>query len=505
MIPLKQRIGIGITDSTALFRFYAYLIVAVGGLIHLYIACANHFYFRTFAYDYGVYNFAWRDFAHLHSSSVPIYLSQHPPAFIQDHFSLTLPLLAPLYWLVQPLLGTYSLLVIQWAFIMLGAWYTLQFAEKRTHLAWLPPIVVLYSFLLLGRYTAYQNDFNIVILGASVWPIFFFGLLHEKKWLVSLSSMFILINREDGALGLFFIALFFYFSYPKHAFVRRYTPLLALISIIYFTLTFLYFIPALADEHNQFSLFTFSALGKDPFEAVTFLMHHPLTACQLLFVNHTGHPTEDYYKSSFYLVYLLSGGWILLTRPLLLFPLIPFLAKKMWNDDAYRWGLEGFYSVEIATLLPLLLVMAVAQWTNEIKIRWALTLTLLLTLLTTLEHTHNRDTSKYNFANPAFQQCAVNREKLMACLNQLPADAAVCASGKIIPHLALRDHIYYFPRYEQADYVLVFLEKDTYPLKHNEFAQNISDLRTSQAWQVLYEDKQLLLMKRKAFNGSNAP
>ena len=502
MTTFKQRIGIGVTDSHALFGFYARVLLAMAGIIHLYIACTNHYYFRTFAYDYGVYNFAWRDFAHLHSSSVPIYLVKHPPAFIQDHFSLTLPLLAPLYWLLHPLLGSYSLLVVQWAFIMVGGWYTLRLAEKKTQHAWLPLLIVLYSFLLLGRYTAYQNDFNIVIVGAALWPLFFFGMLNEKKWLVWLTGIFILINREDGALGLFFVSLFFFLLQPKLAFVRFHAPLLAFLAVAYFTLTFLYFIPAVADEHNQFSLFTFSALGKDPFDALSSLLHHPIQALKLLFVNHTGRAGEDYYKSSFYTVYLLSGGWILLTRPLLLFPLIPFVAKKMWNDDAYRWGLEGFYSVEIATLLPLLLIIALVKWNNEIKIRSALVLTLCITLVVTLENVHNRDSSKYNFLNPSFQKCAFNRDKLMACIEQIPSNASVCASGKIVPHLAFRDAIFYFPHYENANYLLVFLQNDTYPLSAAEFATNISDLHTSGQWQVMYEDKQLLLMKRK---GSPTP
>ncbi len=497
MITLKQRIGTNLTDSHALLRLYAKLILAVAALLHLYIACANHYYFRTFAYDYGVYNFAWRDFAHLHSSSVPIYLSSHPPTFIQDHFSLTLPLLSPLYWLMAPLFGTYSLLLIQWVFIVIGGWYTLKLTDHLTNKTWLQPVIITYSFLLLGRFTAYQNDFNIVTLGASMWPVFFYAIIREKRALTFFTAIFILVNREDGALGLLFVALFFLFTKWSNKVIRRWTITLAVLAIVYFVAVFTLFLPAIADEYNHFSLFAFSALGKDPLEACRFLLLHPLESLRLLVVNHRGHANEDYIKSGFYFVYLISGGWLLLTRPIYLVPLIPFIAKKMWNDDAYRWGLEGFYSVEICVLLPLLIVMMVANWNHERSLKWLLTGTLLLTLLTTIENLNNLDSRKFNFISDGFRKYSFNKKALNELIQQLPDDAAVCASGKIVPHLPFRDHIYYFPAYEQADYILVFLNDDTFPMDATEFGINVNDVKTSGVWDLVYEDSHILCLKRK--------
>src|SRR5580692_2400974 len=88
-IPLSQKV--------------LYLIMAVFACIFYTTAIGNHYYFRTYAFDYAVYNFAFWDFAHFHMSTVPcnqVFGNTHM-TFIQDHFSLTLMYLVPVYWLLN--------------------------------------------------------------------------------------------------------------------------------------------------------------------------------------------------------------------------------------------------------------------------------------------------------------------------------------------------------------------------------------------------------------------
>src|ERR1043165_9970817 len=98
--------------NTSIFnrRSLVLLFLILLGGINLLIVVVNHYYFRTYAFDYGVYNFAFYDFAHGRISPCPIYLFIHPVTFLQDHVSLTLLVLSPLYWLLHPIAGTYSLL-----------------------------------------------------------------------------------------------------------------------------------------------------------------------------------------------------------------------------------------------------------------------------------------------------------------------------------------------------------------------------------------------------------
>jgi len=101
-----------------------YIILAAFGLLILGIGLLNHYFFRTFGLDYASYNFAWYDYAHFRVSSCPLYYwDTNNLTFFQDHFSFTLILLAPLYWIFTPFFGTYSLIIIQNGFILLGGIY----------------------------------------------------------------------------------------------------------------------------------------------------------------------------------------------------------------------------------------------------------------------------------------------------------------------------------------------------------------------------------------------
>ena len=61
--------------------------------LYLITGITNHYLFRSYAFDYGVYNYAFWDYSHFHISPCPIYASK--ANFLQDHFSLTLLFLIP--------------------------------------------------------------------------------------------------------------------------------------------------------------------------------------------------------------------------------------------------------------------------------------------------------------------------------------------------------------------------------------------------------------------------
>src|SRR6218665_3281533 len=134
------------------------------GLIQLGIPLANHYYLRTYAFDYTAYNFAFYDYAHFRISPCPIYLFPYAVTFLQDHFSITLMLFAPLYWLLGWLTGTYTLLIIQWAIVLMGARFTYKLILLKTDDNHLSLMGALYYFLLLGRYTFAAGDCNLAVM-----------------------------------------------------------------------------------------------------------------------------------------------------------------------------------------------------------------------------------------------------------------------------------------------------------------------------------------------------
>lgn len=470
--------------------------------VNLMIVLVNHYFFRTYALDYGVYNFAFYDYAHFRISPCPAYIYPVPVTFFQDHFSLTLLLLSPLYWLLSPITGTYSLLIIQWLFIVAGAWATYKLIALKANHYTLGLLAMIYYFLLLGRYNAYREDANLAIIGSACIPVFLYYFEQKKLIPTLVCFALLLVNREDYSLWLFFISLFLAITYRKDAYKRKFALLLMIASVVFFILVFKIIFPAIEDENKKFSLFDFSIVGETPLKAFLFVISHPLKAIEFLFVNHSGNGYYDGIKTQFYLVYLISGGFVLVLRPHYFIPFIPLIAKKMYDDNPLRWGIDTYYSIEVVSILPIMVFSILTEFkSNRLKKVLAFTVCFLSLGVTTYRlftPTVNpilAPDKKSNFLSAGFYSPDCDLSALNEVIQTIPADAAVCASGKILPHLAFREKIYYFPLIKDAEYVCVFKKDDTYPLMPDAFELELNKLRSDSRWFVLKENADMVLFK----------
>lgn len=477
-------------------------ILAVFAIIHLFIVCFNHYHFRTFTLDYGNYNFIWFDCAHLRVSTIPVTkiwgVERH---FLHDHFTMTFFLLAPAYWLLAPVTGTYTLLILQVAFVMAGAWATYKLALVKSGKYWFGICGLLYYFFMYGRYSSYQNDCNLAIMGAAMLPVFIYFFETRQRWPSILVFAFLILNREDMPICLFFLCLAFAFIHRKDPLLRKRALWFSVLSLASFIIILFVLIPALHDEVNDFRLFDYPVLGESPWKAVVFVAQHPFLAIKYLFVNHTSEPGLDGVKERFYLMYGLSGGFLLVFRPAYLFLLIPFLAKKMYNDNPMRWGYETYYSVEEASMIPALVILWLCdlKW---IRIRNAmLVIVCLATLLTTMYCTHiayyPNPYLKFNLADKNYYKPHFNAAHLHQVLRLIPDDAPVAASSAILPHLALREKIYQFPDLEDAEFAVFHLHHDTYPYSPEKFNEELHKMVLSGRWRLLASDPDFLLLQKK--------
>src|SRR5580704_1184722 len=110
--------------SSQKFQRWFYVVLLVFGILFFATVIGNHYYFRTTTFDYGVYNFAFWDYAHLHLSTIPScrVVPGTNMNFLQDHFSLTLMYFVPFYWLFGWLTGTYTLLLVEVVLILWSGW-----------------------------------------------------------------------------------------------------------------------------------------------------------------------------------------------------------------------------------------------------------------------------------------------------------------------------------------------------------------------------------------------
>ena len=93
-----------------------WVVLGIGALLHALVAFPNHYLFRTYALDLGLYTHtAWH---YLHGTIHDSTLFQAVAApMLADHFDLLLVLFSPLLLIF----GTWTLPLVQWISIIAGA------------------------------------------------------------------------------------------------------------------------------------------------------------------------------------------------------------------------------------------------------------------------------------------------------------------------------------------------------------------------------------------------
>ena len=481
--------------------YIPYIILLLFGILIFYMGIMNHYYFRSHVDDYGNYNFAFWDYSHFRISPLP----NHSGNFLQDHFSFLLMYFIPVYWLLNWLTGTYTLIIIQNGLILLAAWYTYKLIKLKTENLWLGAGVLVYYFVLLGRYSTFACDVNLAVMSACLIPVFLY-YFERKKYLLSLIILILaLLSRENIPIWFAFIFMVLIIQHRKDKRALIYSLSGLGISVLYFIILFKILIPMVETKEKPYVLFEYSALGADPFEALSFVVRHPIHTVKLFFINHLDNPAYDGIKREFYLVYLISGGIVLLLRPQYLIWFIPIVAQKVLNDSVYRWGILTYYSIEVVTLLPLSVFLVLASLKSK---KWQILLTLVVCLaaLSVTIYKMNRNNRVYpdpfrpekeNFLYKGFYQSHYHLKETHKLLKSIPSKARVSASEDMFSHLAQRQHIYFFPTVNDAAYICFSVFDDKYTLSHMESERARMKYLTDPNWEIIGEQFPVFLLRKK--------
>lgn len=474
------------------------------GIVVFATSVLNHYFFRTFTFDYGNYNFAFRDYAHFRISPMPTY----PGNFLQDHYSFLLMFFVPAYWLLNWLTGTYTLILIQNVLILIAAWFTYKLVLLKSGNSLLGVGSLIYYFTLLGRYTTFSCDANLAVMSACFIPVFIY-LFETKKYIpAAITFVLSLLSRENIPIWFVFIFTVLIINHWKDKKAVAYSAVGIVVSILYFVVLFKFLIPGIETKEKQFTLFNYAALGATPYEAVIFIIKHPVETFKLFFVNHLNDPAYNGVKAEFYWVYLVSGGFILFLRPKYIIWFIPIVAQKVLNDSPLRWGIATYYSIEVVTLLPL----AVFLTLSELKKRWLeiglAVIVCTATTATTIYKLNPQNCAVPDAFNPAkekiysneFWTPKFNQRKVNKLLALVPPDASVSASEQLFAHLAQRPHISLFPTLNNADYAAFSVFDDYFMLSHqaNETVRNT--LLSSPEWELVGKEFPVFVLKKKAAN-----
>jgi uncharacterized membrane protein len=481
------------------------LIMLVFGGIFYTTGIGNHYYFRTFTFDYGLYNFAFWDYAHFHISPAPLYYLDgiRQKSLLQEHFSLMLMYFVPVYWLLNWLTGSYTLIIIQVTLILCSAWAIYRLIKLKTNDDWLAVISVLYYFLLQGHYSSFSLDCNICTMAFSLIPIFLLWFELKRYWAALMLLLLIFFSREETPLVFIFIFITLIIWHWKEKKVVGYCIAGILISIVYFIMLFKVFIPMVETKDVHYGLFQYSALGATPWEAFLYCIEHPINTFKLLYENPLPDHSLDGVKKELYMVYFISGGFLLFIRPQYLIWFIPILAQKMFNDISTRWGIMGYYADPIVSLFPISVFLTISVFKSK-WVRYSLSVVVCVLALSVTWYKMNsnnrainwEDTTKDNVFAPNFFHPDYDAAKIHADLKLIPSDAKVCASESILPHLTERKYAYNFPDVEDAEYLALFTFKDCVGLNDSSYSAMLSHYILSPFWKVIAYDPPLLLMKK---------
>ena len=478
------------------------LILAFFGVLLSFIGIYNHYAYKTFTYDYANYNFAFWDYSHFRISPLTTFRG----TFLQDHFSFTLMYFIPVFWLLNWLTGTYTLILIQNALILTAAWYSYKIIKLKTENKWLTSGVLLYFFLLFGRYSSFGTDVNLAIMSACFIPIFLYYFEIKKYFIAFIILILSLFSRENIPLWFIFIFIVLIITHRKDKKAVIYSVSGIIISLVYFILLFRVLIPHIETPGVEYKLFNYTALGKDPGEALSFMLNHPIESVKLFFINHSNNPEYDKVKLEFYWVYLVSGGFVLLSRPKYIIWFIPIVAQKVLNDDFFRWGIATYYSVEVVTLLPVAVFQALASYKSN-KLQNILVVIVCIASLGMTIHKMDKSNNqipwtlydqKFKFYDKKFYETPFNVKAVNKLIKRIPGDAKVSSSNLITPHIAQRQFIYFFPTVNDAEYIVFSLFDDNYLMSAEENEKQREKYLNSREWKIIAKEYPVFLLKKRA-------
>jgi len=257
------------------------------GLIFAVISLVNHYNFRTYALDLGMTTHALRELLHLREPVTTLLTDSAPTSFFAAHFTLIPVLVAPLYWLF----GSWTLLLVQLAAILLGGRGVWVFARGRETTAADANLVLAYFYSLWAIYSALSYDYHDNVVGAMTlpWLLHWFG---QRRWgRVALAFTVLLISKENMALLAAAVAAGAAWQYRRQPQLVLVALLGAVAAVVYFEVVTKWVMPALDHEHRPFQqLVRYRHLGASLPAVAGQVLRHPHLLWSSLLLNITPTP-----------------------------------------------------------------------------------------------------------------------------------------------------------------------------------------------------------------------
>lgn len=475
---------------------YILLVSFSFAILYALISLVNHYFFRTYALDLGLYTQAAYKYAHLQLADSMMIKDYFEP-MLGGHFDLYLILFSPFIYVF----GTYSLLIVQIIAVIAGGigvyyYFKILGVENKN----IPIIAAIYFYVFFGVFGAFSNEYHSVVVAGSIVPWFFVSVHRNKKVLSIVLLFLMLVSQENISLWLFFICLGMAIEYRNDAKKISLLLMYAGISIIYFISVIAFIIPSFSTQ-DEYGGFLYSFLGNNAFDAFKTLITQPIDSFIALFTNHNNHPHGDFVKAELHLIVLASGLPLLIKKPQYLLMLVPIYFQKLFHNNYLMWGIGSQYNIEFAPIMAIGIFKVISEIKN-LKISLIMSFIVLFFVIASTIRTMDQtilftDKSRVRFYQKNHYQRNYNVKSVHQQLAKIPKDAKVSAQSPFVPHLSLRENIFQFPIIRNADYIIYSRNESSYPLSQDEFEVKINTLEQSNDWEILY-NKELVILKKVA-------
>lgn len=480
---------------------YAWIITLCFGFVYCSISIYNHYVFRTAAFDLGIKNQTLWDYAHFRYNYNTILPELHGEINnLANHFEPILFLFSPIYWIF----GSYTLLVVQIVFILLGGWGIYTYFKIIQQNNVLPLFAMATFYAMWGVFAALSYDFHTNVIAAMLIP--WLMVYFEKEKIIKAFIVFILIIccKENMALWGVFIGIGLAIHYKGYK--KRWISALLFsgFSSLCFVLIMKLIMPYYAEGKLEYMHFSYSALGSDMTESLKTIVTRPGYVVRLLFENHMqadGYDTNLKLYTHWFV--FLSGGIFLLIKPQFLIMLIPIYAQKMFSDDPIKWSVYNQYSIEFVPIL-VLAAFTFFSLAKDHRIRIFAGALLFLSAFDTTKSFLDmwQPTPYYKRINKFYSREHYHRELPVSHFHhilkeKIPQNASVSATYYLVPHLAFRKKIYQYPDVRYAEYVVWANDGlGSYPLDSMKYHSFLEELKSNGEWISIHDESQLQILKR---------
>ncbi len=465
------------------------VIIVFFSIVFSLISVPNHFFFRTYALDLGMFNQALYQYSIGQWAVFSQGLNGQSVNYLSDHFSPIIILFSPFRYIF----GTYTLLVFQIVSGAIAGWYCYKLALLRGLNETLCAVILFHFYSLWGLYSAFAYDFHANVFGAFLLFPFLYYALKENKWKALFCLFLVLISKENMAVVVCAISLVVLFiEFRSSNRLNRILLWSSIVSIFYFLIVTIVVMPTLNNGQIVSSVqSTYGQYGKNLGEVFVHFLSHPFQVIQSILLDNSGEFAKTKITSLFFL--LVSGGFLIVIRPIFLIAFIPIIAQKFLSSNTLMWDIHKQYSIELCVVLSLLVIFGVStlKW-EKFKLP-GLSLLAGLALYYSIREVV-RKSDEANIFSGRHYTSNINSAEVDKIKEIISEVDVISVSSNLAPHLSFRSLVYAFPNLGESEH---------WVLTKNDFVKSFGNSKNDQegkenlAYEMLFEGETVVLLRRK--------